>query len=108
MLAGMKKSSESYWTESITSEEINQEDFLKTREVSFEEDKVLHKAVKRSAKVVDKGKLLAPKGKLVPAPEKKIEETKVVKKQKVTMASLENFFEVHEEAPENKKRKKRV
>jgi hypothetical protein len=24
------------------------------------------------------------------------------------MASLENFFEVHEEAPENKKRKKRV
>lgn len=74
MLEGMKKSSEGYWTESVVSEEITEEDFRKTREVSFEEDKVLRKAIVKSAKVVDKGKLVEKKG--IPQ-----------------MASLENFFE---------------
>ena len=44
MLAGTKKSSESYWTESITSEEINEEDFRKTREVAFETEKKIGRA----------------------------------------------------------------
>ena len=38
MLEGMKKSSEGYWTESVVSEEITEEDFRKTREVSFEKE----------------------------------------------------------------------
>ena len=98
MLEGMKKSSESDWTESITSEEITEEDFLKTREVAFEKEPKVREEPKKRVKKVPVEK----------PPEKKIEETKVVKKQKVTMASLENFFEGHEEAPENKKWKKRV
>ena len=88
MLEGMKKSSESYWTESVVSEEITEEDFRKTREVAFEkeptvrkepkvrEDKVLRKAVVKSAKVVDKGKLVEKKTKKTPK-----------------LSSLENFFQ---------------
>jgi hypothetical protein len=105
MLEGMMQSSRSYWTESVTSEEINEEDFRKTREVTFEEDKVLRKAIVKSGKVVDKGKLLAPKGKLI---EKPVEKNSVAKKNNPKFSSLENFFESSEGAPENKKVKKRV
>ena len=75
MLEGMKKSSEGYWTESVVSEEINEEDFRKTREVTMAEDKVLRKAVVKSAKVVDQGKLAEPKP-----------------KRKPKLSSLEDFF----------------
>jgi hypothetical protein len=99
MLEGMKKSSEGYWTESVVSEEITEEEFLKTREVTMEEDKVLRKAIVKSGKVVDKGIL-------VKKPVEKIPQEKKTKKLK--MASLEDFFESSGEAPENKKSKKRV
>jgi hypothetical protein len=105
MLEGMKKSSESYWTEKVVSEEINQEDFKKTREVTFEEDKVLRKATVKSGKVVDKGKLLEPEK----ATEKKVRtkrndkvsepvELEPVKatttktKRKPKLSNLEDFF----------------
>lgn len=81
MLEGMMQSSQSYWTESVVSEEITEEDFLKTREVTFTEDKVLRKAIVKSGKVVDKGKLVEP---VKPTGKKK-----GIPK----MASLENFFE---------------
>ena len=96
MLEGMKKSSEGYWTESVVSEEITEEDFLKTREVAFEREPTVRKEEpkKRVKKVL-----------VVEPPEEKIPEKKT---RKLKMASLEDFFESAEPAPENKKRKKRV
>ena len=98
MLEGMKKSSESYWTESVVSEEITEEDFLKTREVAFEPEITTTKKVR--AKKSDK-----PEKPVELEPEKTTGRKKIVKPK---MASLENFFEGVEPAPENKKSKKRV
>ena len=96
MLEGTKKSSEGYWTESVVSEEITEEDFLKTREVAFEREPTVRKEEpkKRVKKVL-----------VVEPPEEKIPEKKT---RKLKMANLEDFFESAEPAPENKKRKKRV
>ena len=90
MLEGMKKSSEGYWTESVVSEEINEEDFKKTREVAFETEKKVTK-VKKVNPVVEP-----------------VEKNPKAKKSNTKFSSLENFFESEEVAPKNKKLKKRV
>lgn len=105
MLPGMTVASEGYWTESVETTEITEEEHYKTNHVDFREttkktvdkktDEVLRKAIVKSGKIVDKGKLAVPKS--VPAP-KKIPK----------MSSLEDFFVGEDPAPENKKSKKRV
>ena len=88
-LESMKKASDGYWTESITSEEITESDHIifwsvgleddpkPKRNVTKTEDKILRNAVKKSGKVVSEGKFV-PK-----------------------FSSLENFFD----EPPKKKRK---
>jgi hypothetical protein len=86
MLEGMKNSSQGYWTEKIEVVEISEEEHRGPH--IFAEEK--------KSKTVTK------------APEKNPVGKTAVKKVNPKFSSLENFFDGGEEAPENKKLKKRV
>lgn len=87
MKPGMVQASKSIWTKSVSETEITKEEFEETRNVKWEVDKktdeVLRKAVVKSGKVVDKGKLVESKSKGL---------TKTPK-----LSSLEDFFDNDEE-----------
>ena len=83
MLEGLKKNSQSYWTDKLEVEEITSEEYERLNEVVFDEE---------------------PKE----APKKIPKEQKVVKTKPVRFSSLEDFFDGVEPAPKNKKLKKRV
>ena len=105
MMPGMKAASEGYWTESVEVTEITEEEHREANHCIFEDepktkrkpvskktDEVLRKAIVKSGKIVDKGKLVE----------------KPVRKKIPKLSSLEDFFVEEDPAPENKKRKKRV
>ena len=119
MLEGLKKNSQSYWTEKIEVADITAEEYEKLNEVVFDEpsiDKVLRGALKRSAKVIHEGELVPKKATKTKAGTKKSDKPVEVPKlepKKATkgipqFSSLEDFFDGAEPAPKNKKSKKRV
>lgn len=79
MLEGMKRSSESYWTEKVEAVEISSEEYQKYNQVVFEDDEKPKKE-----KTLEAG------------PEKKSRKAKTPK-----FSSLEDFFD--EQKPRNKK-----
>ena len=83
MLEGLKKNSQSYWTDKIEVVEITAEEYERLNEVVFDEE---------------------PKVKTTKeAPKKNPGKTKTPK-----FSNLEDFFDGAEPAPKNKKLKKRV
>ena len=89
MLEGMKKASETYWTEKIEVSEVSEEEHLAYWNAPMKEEPTEKKSVKAKTQKVEK---------------------KPQKKEKVIpqFSGLENFFESSEPAPKNKKLKKRV
>ena len=103
MLEGLKKNSQSYWTDKIEVVEISSEEYEKKNEVVFDEEEPKVKT-KNTTKAVPATKE-APKK--IPK-EQKVVGAKPIKTKPLRFSNLEDFFDSSEPAPKNKKLKKRV
>ena len=100
MKEGMKQASSGYWTKSVTETEITEEEHRAFYDTPWEKepkiDKALRKAVVKSSKVVDSGKLVTKSESGERSERKGLKKTP-------KLSSLEDFFSSDEEPVQEKK-----